>query len=286
MRSGKHIYHGKPTGILPLKIKEALPHVFNRAYPVLDPKMPMLPAVSMLRFQEIDGLPLVVDTSAARPRALHGYSLLKRLLALGHGGFWQFIERPCEDAAQSIGTVAADEDIERLLEVFLKERFGFAWISDTERTGVPVSLADLLELFKTGTLESNLQVKDVFSPVFSLPGMTPLRKALLFMFSHRFRRVFLSAGGAFISDRSIISHLFSPSVLHDLAANPDSLLEMPIAEIEKSKPRRVPGRTTLKAAASTLGGNIGQCLTSRGNVITPWDIIMKPWMAKKLRINE
>jgi hypothetical protein len=269
-----------------LKIRDALPHVFNRAYPVLDPKMPMLPAVSMLRFQQIDGLPLVIEVSAARPRALHGYSLLKRLLALGQGAFWRFIERPCEDAAQSIGVVGADESLERLFDVFLKERFGFAWISDTERTGVPVSLADVLELYKTGIIESPLQVKDVASPLFSLPGMTPLRKALLFMFSHRFRRVFLSAGGAFISDRSIISHIFSPAVLHDMAANPDILLEMPIAEIEKSKPRRVPGRTTLKAAANGLAGDIGQCLTSRGTVITPWDIVMKPWMAKKLKISE
>jgi hypothetical protein len=267
-----------------LKIREALPHVFNRAYPVLDPKMPMLPAVSMLRFQQIDGLPLVIEGAASRPRALHGYSLLKRLLALGQGGFWNFIERPCEEAAQSIGTVGADQDIERLFDVFLKERFGFAWISDTERSGVPVSLADVLELYKTGTIESDFQAKDVSSPMFTLPGMTPLRQALLFMFSHRFRRVFLAAGGAFISDRSIISHMFSPSVLHDLAANPDSLLEIPIAEIEKSRARRVPGRTSLKAAANALGGDIGQCLTSRGAVITPWDIIMKPWVAKKLRI--
>jgi hypothetical protein len=268
-----------------LKIKDALPHVFSRAYPVLDPKMPMLPAVSMLRFQQIDGLPLIVEGSAARPRALHGYSLLKRLLALEPGGFWNFIERPCEDAAQSIGVVGAHESIDHLFDVFLKERFGFAWISDSERTGVPVSLAEVLELYNSGTIESELSVKDVASPLFSLPGMTPLRKALLFMFSHRFRRVFLSAGGTFISDRSIISYIFSPAALHDLAANPRSLLEAPIAEIEKSKPRRVPGRTTLKAAAASLSGDVGQCLTSRGTVITPWDIIMKPWIGKKLRIN-
>ena len=268
-----------------MKIRDALPHVFNRAYPVLDPKMPMLPAVSMLRFQQIDGLPLVIDAAAARPRALHGYSLLKRLLALGQGGFWKFIERPCEDAAQSIGTVGAGEQLERLFEVFLKERFGFAWISDSDGSGVPVSLADVLELYKDGTIESDLQVKDVASPVFALPGMTPLRKALLFMFSHRFRRVFLAGGGAFVSDRSIISHLFSPAVLHDLAANPDSLLEIPIAEIEKRRPKKVPGRTTLKAAAGSLSGDIGQCLISRGAVFTPWDLVMKPWVAKKLKVN-
>lgn len=267
-----------------LRIREALPHVFTRAHPVLDPKMPMLPAVSMLRFQQIDGIPLIIETGGARPRALHGYSLLKRLLSLNHGAFWKFIERPCEDAAQSIGTVGANEELDRLFEVFLKERFGFAWISDGEKTGVPVSLADVLELYKNGVIESDLQVKDVASPVFALPGMTSLRKALLFMFSHRFRRVFLSGGGAFVSDRSIISHMFSPAALHQLATNPESLLEIPIAEIEKSRAKRVPGRTTLRAAASTLGGDIGQCLTSRGAVITPWDIIMKPWADKKLKI--
>lgn len=268
-----------------MRVRDALPHVFTRAYPVLDPKMPMLPAVSMLRFQQIDGLPLVVEGSTGRPRALHGYSLLKKLLALGQGGFWKFIERPCEDAAQSIGTVSAEAEIESLFEVFLKERFGFAWISESAGTGVPVSLADVLELYKTGILESELQVKDVASPAFTLPGMTPLRKALLFMFSHRFRRVFLSDGVSFISDRSIVSHIFSPAVLHELAGNPDGLLDRPIAEIERRRPKRVPGRTTLKAAAGSLGGDIGQCLTSRGSVITPWDIVMKPWTEKKLLVN-
>jgi hypothetical protein len=269
-----------------VKIREALPHVFNRAYPVLDPKMPMLPAVSMLRFQQIDGLPLVVEGSTSRVRALHGYSLLKRLLALGQGGFWDFIEKPCEEAAQTIGTIGADQELEGLFDVFVKERFGFAWVSTTEKSGVPVSLADFLELYELGTIQTDLQAKDVASPIFSLPGMTPLRKALLFMFSHRFRRVFLSVEGTFISDRSIISHLFSPSVLHQLAANPDSLLEMPIAEIEKSRARRVPGRTSLLAAANALDGDIGQCLSSRGAVITPWDIVMKPWTEKKLTIND
>ena len=36
----------------------------------------------------------------------------------------------------------------------------------------------------------------------------------------------------------------------------------------------------------TLGDDFGQCLTSRGMVVTPWDVIMKPWAAKKLKINE
>ena len=269
-----------------MKIREALPHVFNRAYPVLDPKMPMLPAVSMLRFQQIDGLPLVIEGTTSGPRALHGYSLLKRLLALGPGGFWKFVEKPCEDAAQSIGTVNADQELESLFEVFMKERFGFAWINSKDGTGVPVSLADVLELYRTRAIESDLTVRDVASPIFALPGMTPLRQALLFMFSHRFRRVFLAAGESFISDRSMISHIFSPAVLHKLAAEPNSVLESPIADIEKSRPRRVPGRTALKAAAKSLGGDIGQCLTSRGTVITPWDIIMKPWKTDSLRLND
>ena len=142
-----------------MKIKDALPHVFNRAYPVLDPKMPMLPAVSMLRFQQIDGLPLlIIEVTSGRPRALHGYSLLKRLLAIEPGRLLEIHRAALRGrGADASAPSGADEELEHLFDVFLKERFGFAWISESERTGVPVSLADVLELYNTGTIESDLR---------------------------------------------------------------------------------------------------------------------------------
>ncbi len=268
-----------------MKIREAFPHVFQRAYPLLDPKMPMLPAVSMLRFQQIDGLPLILE-ARGRPRALHGYSLLKRLLTVGPNAFWEFLEKPCEEAAQGIATVDADQDVEDLLNTFIKERFGFAWISDSRGMGVPVSLADLLELYESETFRCDLQMKDVGSPIFSLPGMTPLRQALLFMFSHRFRRVFLANGDTFISDRSIISHLFSPASLQKAAKGSYDALAMPMAEVEQLRPRRVPGRTTMRAAAHSLNGDVGQCLTSRGLIASAWDLVIKPWNQRAITLAE
>ena len=111
--------------------------------------------------------------------------------------------------------------------------------------------------------------------------MTPLRKALLFMFSHRFRRVFLSAGGTFISDRSIISHIFSPAALHDLAANPRQPPGGADSGDREEQTQEGPWAHHAQGGREhSLSGDIGQCLTSRGTVITPWDIIMKPWVAR------
>ena len=267
-----------------LKVKDALPEVFSRANPVLDPKMPMLPAVSMLRFSQIDCL-LVLEGGKV-PRAIHGYSILTRLLRMPPDEFWPFLERHCEDASQPVARVSADDDLATLLDTFDRERFGFAWVSYGESEGVAVSLADVLELYSRGTIQSDLQVRDVGSPIFSLPGMTPLRQALLFMFSHRLRRVFVAGGNAFVSDRGIVSHVFSPATLRSMAGESADVLAMPIAEIQKRLPKRVPGRTSLQAAAHALEGDVGQCLVSRGAVVTPWDLVMKPWNSKALRIAE
>jgi hypothetical protein len=268
-----------------LKIEKALPHVFSRANPLLDPSMPMLPAVSMLRFQQIDGLPLVLG-GAKIPRAIHGYSILTKVLRIRPDGFWQFLEGRCEDAAQPIAKVKADDDLAVLLDAFEAERFGFAWVSYGESEGVAVSLGDVLGLYRTGAIESDLEVHDVGSPIFSLPGLTPLRQALLFMFSHRFRRIFVAGGNAYISDRGIVSHMFSPATLRTIAKDSRDILSVPIAEIEKASPRRVPGKTSLQAAAHALEGDTAQCLVSRGLVVTPWDLVMKPWKSKALRIVE
>jgi hypothetical protein len=268
-----------------LKIKDALPQVFSRANPVLDPKMPMLPAVSMLRFPQIDGLPLVIEGGKS-PRAIHGYSILTRLLRMRPEEFWPFLEKHCEDASQPIAKVKADDDLATLLETFDRERFGFAWVSYGESEGVAVSLADVLELYGEGTIRSELLVRDVGSPIFSLPGMTPLRQALLFMFSHRLRRVFVAGGNAFVSDRGIVSHIFSPATLRSHAGESADVLAIPIAEIQKRLPKRVPGRTSIQAAAHALEGEVGQCLVSRGVVVTPWDLVIKPWKSGALRVVE
>ena len=75
-------------------------------------------------------------------------------------------------------------------------------------------------------------------------------------------------------------------ILDDIAENPDDdLLATPIEKLEKVAPLPITSRTTIKAAAKKLASDRGQCLVlDATKVVTPWDLVMKPWLAGKLTI--
>lgn len=266
-----------------MKIKAALPTIFQKAYPVLDPTTQMLPAVSLLRFHDIDALPLSFD-AGKKPRAVFGFSSLARLMALGPEGFGPFLKQPCKDASEDLATVRADDDLRSLLQTFDRTRFGFARVEERRDVGALVSLSDLLGLFETGALRTDLLVSDVASPILSVPGQTTLKKSLQEMFTKRYRRLFISGNKEFVSDREIIAHIFSPSVLSMITRDSKDILTTPISQIERMAAKKVTPNATVKAAAMALRAEKGQCLVYDNCVITPWDIIMKPWKAKALKM--
>ncbi|MFI5421179.1 MAG: hypothetical protein ACHQ1H_09465, partial [Nitrososphaerales archaeon] len=79
-----------------MKIEEALPQIFTRTYPVLEPKTQMLLAVSLLRFHQIDALPIGFKRTQKKRLAVFGYSCLKKLLETDPDNLGKFLELPCE----------------------------------------------------------------------------------------------------------------------------------------------------------------------------------------------
>jgi len=278
---------GEPGTITGLKIRAAFPAVFKRAYPALDPKTEMLPAVSLLRFHEIDALPLAFGADKhQRRRAVFGFSCLAKLRQMGPAEFGEFLKRPCEEASEELSTIDADEDVRDLLRVFSTTHFGFAMVENRHEEGGLITLADVLGLYDTGVIRSHLVVGDVASPIFSMPGKTRLKEVLREMYERAYRRVFISGSRVFVSDRAIITHVFSPAVLTRLARGSSDVLDTPLSAIERSEPRSVPVDTSLKQAASTLTAMRGQTLVCEKGVVTPWDVVMKPWRAKALGIRK
>lgn len=275
-----------------MRISAALPGVFKRAYPSLDPTTQMLSAISLLQFHEIDALPISF-ASGQKQRAVYGYTCLSRLLRLDPSGFGPFLERQCEDASEPLVTVGGDELIESLFETFREERFGFAHVEDRTEIGGLVTLADVLELYETGGLETDLLVRDVASPIFTLPNATSLRDALLAMFSRRIRRLFMSGGVPwFISDRTIIGHVFSPAVIAVALRDSRNVLDMHISEIGTLRSKVIDPESSIRAASIMLREQRGQCLVCtkegglRTSVVTPWDLVMKPWIAGALTVRD
>jgi CBS domain-containing protein len=272
----------------PMKVKDALPRIFQRAYPVLDPQTKMLSAMSLLRFQEIDALPLSFEPGERRQRAVFGSSSLARLILVRPEQLGSFLERPCTDASEPIATVRATQDLATLLETFAETRFGFARVEERTGVGALASLTDVMELYETGAIATGLTVKDVGTPIFSMPGEASLRKALQEMFRKRFRRVFVSGSRRFISDREMIGHVFSPGVLGAILQKregPKEVLEIPVSEVKRVTAKEVRPETPLKEAARALRSERrGQCLVFDHTVVTPWDVVMKPWVAGELEL--
>lgn len=268
-----------------MRIKDALPRIFTRAYPALDPQTKMLAAMSLLRFQEIDAVPISFE-GKERPRAVFGSSSLARLLLVKPDRLGKFLEETCADVSEPLVTVRATEGLARLLDTFAETRFGFARVEERGGVGALAVLWDILELYETGAIAADLTVRDVGTPIFSMPGGASLRKALQEMFRKRFRRVFVSGSRGYVSDREMISHVFSPAVLGAVLRGKGSkeVLDVTVAEVERVTAREVSPETTLEEAARALRADRrGQCLVFDGTVVTPWDLVMKPWIAGALR---
>lgn len=266
-----------------MKINEAIPSVFQRAYPVLQPSTEMVVALSLLRFHEIDALPIGFKSGDERKLAIFGYSSLSRLLETQAKNYGKFLETPCESAALELSTIGVEEQLDNLFHVFENTKFGFAWVESNELGGF-ASLRDLLELYGSKMIDTNLTPKDVASPVFSLPKDTKIKSVLQEMFKRRIRRVFISGGSGLVSDRSIINYIFSASRLSAVAKKPSTLLDAKLGDLDLISPVQVSNTVSIREAAASMRKSADSCLVCSYGVITPWDLLMKPFIQKKLTI--
>jgi len=243
--------------------------------------------MSLLRFHEIDALPLAFDLDASKTihRAVYGFSSLARLLLLKPNEFASFLRKPCEIASETLASVSANKKVSNLLDTYGRTKFGFARVEDKNNVGGLVGLPEVLGLYETGAISSDLAVKQVGSKLVSTEGGTSIRKALKLMFERRYRRMFISGGKEFVSDRAMIGHVFSPAVLSAIAHGTDDVLAAPISEVDKMVAKEVrPDAKLAEAARALKAEKAGQCLVYDGAVVTPWDLVMKPYAGKALNI--
>jgi len=267
-----------------LKIREAFPNLFEKAYPAVDPTTPILSVLPLLRFHDIDVLPLSFD-AGGRQEGVFGFSCLARLMKVRPEGVGSFLKRPCEIVSEPLTTIRADRSLSSLLNVFLRRRFGFARVLESKGAGALLTLPDVLGLYQDGTLRSSLALEDIGSTAFSMPRESTVREVLVEMFDRRIRRVFISGTREFVWDRSIIEHLFSPAVLARLAKREsEDILGTTISGVGTTTAKYTEERLELQEAAALLKVEPGQCLVFNGKVVTPWDVVMKPWKEKRLKI--
>jgi hypothetical protein len=272
-----------------MKIGTALPRLLERKYPIIRPSYPLLTVLYLLRIQDMAAVPITEDGKSRR--AVFGYSTLPKLIELTPKNFDAYLEGPCERASEELGCFSMNDEVETLLDGFKKRRLGVSLVNGKvggeERISL-VTLVDLLRLYKTKHLASDMHTGDVASPILSMPGRSSVREALQAMFKLRQRRVFITGERMYISDRSIIERFLGPaSLIRDRDAPDTGVLDARIDGLKKTAPIEVTSRASLQSAALRLRSEWGPCLIvkDRNVVVTPWDVIMKPWEAGRLTLS-
>ncbi len=271
-----------------MRIGSAFPRLLERRYPTVKPSYSLVSVLYLLRMVDVAAVPLSEGLTSRR--AVFGYSSLPKLMNLSPAAFDEFLDGPCERGAEKLDSFGLEDDVEKLLEAFKKRKLGFSLVNGKVR-GEPrtilVSLVDIMGLYKTKQITSDMLVGEVSSPIFSMAGKSSIREALSAMFRLTHRTVFISGQRKYISDRSIIDRVFGPSSLDRIReGSKTDVLDAKIGALDKMTPIEVGGRTSLQAAVLRLE-DWGPCLAikKKEEVVTAWDLVMKPWESGRLTIS-
>ncbi len=269
-----------------MNLLKSMPVVFNRTWPAIDPETQLLLALKLLRSHHIDALP-VTQRETKKVRFISGYSCLNELVHTIPSDYGKFLGHSCNDVSLELPTVSANEGIGALLQVYSRTQFGFAWVETGDaQLGAFIRLGDLISLYGSGTFRTELTIESVASrDIFSLEEDTNLKSAIEEMIKRKKRRVFLTRNQKVISDRQIIACLFSEPRLSTILADYSKLLDGKLKDVPAEVPTRLKPHLTVNEAAPLLLDGPGVALCDVG-LITPWDLIIKPWERNELSIKE
>ncbi|MDG6921879.1 MAG: CBS domain-containing protein, partial [Nitrososphaerota archaeon] len=201
--------------------------------------------------------------------------------------YGSFLVSPCLLYCLSAGTVYKESDLLSLFHVFESTTFGFCMIHDeTNRIIGKIAVSDLLPLFESGLLASTLLVEDVASgPVFSMPKGSRVIDCLREMESRKFRKVRISGTTMVVSDRLIFSRVFNEKRLQRITKTPQHLLDETLEDLGPVQGTWISGKKSIPEAAKLLAGTDQGFLLVDEGIITPWDLIIKPWRMSGLQIS-
>ncbi len=277
------------------RIYNVFPQLFSKSIPTVSPDEETLKAINILLSSGLDAIPLNTehqtrDAGRAKinPRGISGYSVISRLTESGRASLERYITEKCEKSSLSLGTISNNDDLISLLHTFEVTGFSYAAAIEGGKLGM-ISIIDVLALYSTGVLTSELKVRDVASrPVTSLRRQTTLFDALSEMMRKKFRRAAISSSDReLVTERDILDFTFRGA--RNVPATGAWLkqkMARPISDIKLKPAPWLLSSFGLKDAARIVLKSPNGCALSDYGIITPWDLVMKPWRLGSLKILE
>lgn len=266
--------------------------VFNRSVPTVESSTPIAVAGTLLDLPHRD---VILIANASRDKleylvkrgkwlAFAGYPVLEKLISTAPADFFRYMYRPCRSASLTLDLHGPQTELADVLQAFSKTRFGYALIKSPNSFGL-LTLTDLLSAYGE-IFDTDLRVADISEPVVSLPGETRLADAVREFFKRRIRRVCIRGTNSFVSDREVLSFIFSPRRMKFSKKSPGKTLDATLEELESVNAIETSPDLVATEAASIIRPGSTRCLVIRGGerMVTPWDLVMKPYLKGRLKI--
>lgn len=244
-------------------------------------------ALEEMRKNDYEAL-VIEPVDDERPLVFSGYSIISRLLEKKPSEYGRFSQSPCLVYCLSAGTTGSDSDLQSLFHVFESTTFGYALVHDEcGKIFTILSLNELLPLFHIGLLSTDLHVADVASkPTFSMSRGSKIIDCLHEMESRKFRKVKIANGPLVVSDKLILDYLFNDNRLKRISKTPQRFLDGTLEDLDLGQVDWIDGKSSITEAAWLMNRAPRKFLLSDGGILTPWDLIIKPWRLGDLRISK
>ena len=275
------------------RLSALMPTLFQTLRPTFDGDAPLIMAGSIFLMNDVHIVPMVtgprpksfLDPHPKLQGAFGGYALLKKIAESAPKDYYNLLWSPGRYCVTKIGTCQFEDSLDVLLWLFESTRFGNARV---DRSGgfVLISLADIVELLRNGSLESCMSASEVGSAIIRISPDASIKEAIDKMLAHRVRRLFIDGQGpAFVSDRSIISFMFSGERIYLVRNNPKQWIDAKVSDTKFGEAPTIAAGEPLAGAARVFGIQPDACLmTDDGKVVSRWDMVMKPWKAGVLAL--
>ncbi|MDG6994561.1 MAG: CBS domain-containing protein [Nitrososphaerota archaeon] len=293
---GRHKPFVQPQAItkyLDAEIGRLFPNIMSVPRIVASGESPLISVGTTLHVSDaqllpVETKPLKIDrkTGVEMYGAVGGFGVLEKIMNTSVKHRDKLLLTPCKEAISWIGSVGLNDTLNTLLDVFETTRFGSARVYK-ENVHTLIGLDDVLSLYRENKIYCDMTASEVGSRIVSIPPSYTLSKTIALMFERRIRRVFVGGrGGRYISDRLILSFLFTPERIGIAGRRPEDWLKATISEIGAKTAIKIKDKTSVSRAASLIGTESDDCLISdNGKVISRWDLVMKPYAQHRLGVS-
>ncbi|MEO9319887.1 MAG: hypothetical protein ABI361_04365 [Nitrososphaera sp.] len=266
-----------------LTINQAAPQIFRR--PVLsvglDDELPLAATFMAVGPQiYVDGL-VVLDSFGKIAGRIGNQYIMYHILDAG--GKWLNTKvselLSLEDAISLEGSSYLSE----AFDLFESSHFAFVPVTLGGKIAATLSLRDLLPLVFRSNV--NTPVRDVGSPIITIPSKSSLGDVFRTITDRQIRNVGITFEGggkgdiSIINDRKILEFLSSHEGRQALAGHQEDgirpLDKIPLETLSLLQPKKISFETAISSAAPLLEDVSAPCILSDGLIVTPWDLVIK-----------